>query len=137
VSNFSVAELDELLTVAESPPVLNQVQFSPFEYRRALLEACEQRGIVLEAYSPLGTGRHLGDERVARIAERLGRTPAQVLIRWCVQRDLVVLPKSTHRERIAQNAQVFDFTLTDADMDALDALDTTGGTAEARSSKWW
>src|SRR3954454_7090141 len=68
VSNFSVAELDELLAVAESPPVLNQVQFSPFEYRRALLDACEERGIALEAYSPLGTGRHLGDERVAEIA---------------------------------------------------------------------
>jgi diketogulonate reductase-like aldo/keto reductase len=137
VSNFSAAELDELLAVADTPPVLNQVQFSPFEYRRGLLEACERRDIALEAYSPLGTGRHLDDERVARIAERLGRTPAQVLIRWCVQRDLVVLPKSTHRERIEQNAQVFDFTLSDEDMAALDALDETGGTAEARESKWW
>ena len=137
VSNFSVAELDELLAVAETPPVLNQVQFSPFEYRRGLLEACERRGIALEAYSPLGTGRHLRDASVARIAERLGRTPAQVLIRWCVQRGLVVLPKSTHRERIEQNAQVFDFDLTQEDMDALDALDRTGGTAEARERKWW
>src|SRR5689334_7476495 len=137
VSNFSVAEIDELLGVAEIPPVVNQVQFSPFEYRRALLEACEQRGVALEAYSPLGTGRHLGDERVARIAERLGRTPAQVLIRWCLQRDLVVLPKSTHRERIEQNAQVFDFTLTDDDMATLDALDTTGLTDRARESRWW
>ena len=137
VSNFSVAEIDELLGVAEIPPVVNQVQFSPFEYRRGLLEACEQRGVALEAYSPLGTGRHLGDERVARIAERLGRTPAQVLIRWCLQRDLVVLPKSTHRERIEQNAQVFDFALTDDDMATLDALDTTGGTDRARESRWW
>jgi diketogulonate reductase-like aldo/keto reductase len=137
VSNFSVAEIDELLGVAEIPPVVNQVQFSPFEYRRGLLEACEQRGVALEAYSPLGTGRHLGDERVAGIAERLGRTPAQVLVRWCLQRDLVVLPKSTHRERIEQNAQVFDFTLTDDDMAVLDALDTTGGTDRAREGKWW
>jgi diketogulonate reductase-like aldo/keto reductase len=137
VSNFSVAELDELLAVASIPPVLNQVQFSPFEYRRGLLDACEQRRIALEAYSPLGTGRHLDDERVARIAERHGRTPAQVLIRWCVQRELVVLPKSTHRGRIEQNARVFDFTLGDDDMAALDALDETGGTAEAREGKWW
>jgi diketogulonate reductase-like aldo/keto reductase len=137
VSNFSAQEIEELVAVAETPPVLNQVQFSPFEYRRGLLEACEQRGVALEAYSPLGTGRHLGDERVARIAQRLGRTPAQVLIRWCLQRDVVVLPKSTHRERIEQNAQVFDFALTGEDMAALDALDTTGGTAEARESKWW
>jgi len=137
VSNFSVAELDELAGVAGVPPAVNQVQFSPFEYRRGLLEACEERGVAIEAYSPLGTGRHLGDERVAEIAERLGRTPAQVLIRWCVQRELIVLPKSTHQERIAQNAQVFDFELSDADMAALDALDTTGGTSEAQESKWW
>jgi diketogulonate reductase-like aldo/keto reductase len=137
VSNFSVAELDELRGVAGVPPTVNQVQFSPFEYRRGLLEACEERGVAIEAYSPLGTGRHLGDDRVAKIAERLGRTPAQVLIRWCVQRELIVLPKSTHQERIRQNAQIFDFELSDDDMAALDALDTTGGTSEAQEGKWW
>jgi diketogulonate reductase-like aldo/keto reductase len=137
VSNFSIGELDELLAVADAPPVVNQVQFSPFEYRRALLQGCERRGVVIEAYSPLGTGRHLGDDRVRQIADRLGRTPAQVLVRWCLQRDLVVLPKSTRRERIEQNAQVFDFTLSDNDMAALDALDTTDGTDRARERKWW
>ncbi|MBD0283797.1 MAG: aldo/keto reductase [Thermoleophilaceae bacterium] len=137
VSNFSVGELDELLAVADTPPVVNQVQFSPFEYRRALLQGCEQRGVAIEAYSPLGRGRHLGDDRVREIADRLGRTPAQVLVRWCLERDLVVLPKSTHRERIEQNAQVFHFTLSDDDMAALDALDTTGGTDRARERKWW
>jgi diketogulonate reductase-like aldo/keto reductase len=137
VSNYSVGELDELLAVADTPPVANQVQFSPFEYRHRLLEACEERHVVVEAYSPLGTGRHLDDDTVAGIAETLGRTPAQVLIRWCLQRDLVVLPKSTHRERIRQNAQVFDFTLSADDMAALDALDTTSATDRARESKWW
>jgi diketogulonate reductase-like aldo/keto reductase len=137
VSNFSVAELDEVRASAGTPPAVNQVQFSPFEYRRALLEACEQRQVALEAYSPLGTGRHLGDRTVARIAESVGRTPAQVLIRWCLQRDTVVLPKSTHRERIEANAQVFDFVLSDDDMAALDGLDSTGGTDRARERKWW
>jgi len=137
VSNFSTAELDELIAVADVAPTVDQVQFSPFEYRRRLLEACEERGVVIEAYSPLGTGRHLGDRTVAEIADRLGRTPAQVLIRWSVQRQLVVLPKSTHRERIAQNAEVFDFTLSDEDMAALDALDGTDGTEQARESTWW
>jgi diketogulonate reductase-like aldo/keto reductase len=137
ISNFSLAEIDELLAVADVPPVVNQVQFSPFEYRRGLLDGCEERGVAIEAYSPLGTGRHLGDERVSAIAHRLGRTPAQVLIRWCLQRDLVVLPKSTHRERIEENAAIFDFTLSDEDMAALDALDGTGGTEAARESKWW
>jgi diketogulonate reductase-like aldo/keto reductase len=137
VSNFSVAELDELLAVADTPPAVDQVQFSPFEFRRRLLEACEERGVVIEAYSPLGTGRHLGDEAVAEIAERLGRTPAQVLIRWALQRNLVVLPKSTHETRIEENGQVFDFTLSDADVAALDALDPTGGTDRALERKWW
>ena len=128
VSNYGVSELDELLSVAEIPPVVNQVQFSPFEFRRKLLEACEARKVALEAYSPLGTGRYLSDKRVRQIAERVGRTPAQVLLRWSVQRDLIVLPKSTHRDRIEGNAQIFDFTLSDVDIAALDALDRTGGT---------
>jgi 2,5-diketo-D-gluconate reductase A len=137
VSNFSTSELGELLAIAQTPPVVNQVQFSPFEYRRGLLQACEERDVVLEAYSPLGTGRHLSDKRVSEIAGRAGRTPAQVLLRWALQRGLVVIPKSTHRERIDENAQIFDFTLSDEDMAALDALDRTGATAEARESKWW
>jgi 2,5-diketo-D-gluconate reductase A len=137
VSNFSMGELDELLAVAETRPVVNQVQFNPFVYRRSLLEACGERDVALEAYSPLGTGRHLSDARVREIAERVGRTPAQVLVRWCVQRELVVIPKSTHRERIAENAEIFDFTLSDEDMAALDALDETGGTDRALERKWW
>jgi 2,5-diketo-D-gluconate reductase A len=137
VSNFSVRELDELLAIAGTRPVVNQVQFSPFEYRRGLLEACEERQVAVEAYSPLGTGRHLRDPEVARIAERTGRTPAQVLLRWCLQRDLIVISKSVHRERIEENAQIFDFSLSEEELRALDALDQTGGTDEAREQKWW
>ncbi len=137
VSNFDTRELGEVSGIASVAPVVNQVQFSPFEYRRELLEECRRREVVIEAYSPLGTGRHLLNDRVQRIAERLGRTPAQVLIRWCLERDLVVLPKSTHRERLEENAQVFDFGLSDEDRTALDSLDTTGGTSRARETKWW
>jgi diketogulonate reductase-like aldo/keto reductase len=137
VSNFDVRELEQVMAVAGDPPVVDQVQFSPFEYRRKLLEVAEKRGVALEAYSPLGTGRHLADPNVKRIASRLGRTPAQVLIRWCLQRGLIVIPKSTHRERIAENAGVFDFTLSDEVMAELDALDETGGTDRALESNWW
>ena len=137
VSNFSVGELEEVTAAASVAPAVNQVQFSPFEYRRALLEACRQRGIALEAYSPLGTGRHLSNESVSRIAQRAGRTPAQVLLRWCLQHDLPVITKSTHRERIEENAQIFEFTLSDKDMTELDALDETGGTDQALERKWW
>ena len=137
VSNFSVSELEQVTAIATSRPAVNQVMFSPFEYRKALLAACLDRGVTIEAYSPLGTGRHLSDPTVAEIAERVGRTPAQVLLRWCIQRQTVVISKSTHRERIEENGQVFDFKLTDDDMATLDALDQTGGTDRARERKWW
>jgi diketogulonate reductase-like aldo/keto reductase len=137
VSNFNVEELQTVIGGANTPPVANQVQFSPFERRLELLEACERARVVLEAYSPLGTGRHLGDPTVEGIAARRGRTPAQVLLRWCVQREIPVIPKSTHRERIAENAQIFDFALTDDDLAALDALDRSHGTGRARERKWW
>ena len=137
VSNFGVDELRQLLATATVPPVVDQVQFSPYEYRKALLDSCRQNGITLEAYSPLGTGRHLTSDEVANIAQRHGRTPAQVLIRWCIERGIPVIPKSTHRERIAENAQLFDFRLSDQDIADLDALDRTGGTERALERKWW
>ena len=137
ISNFNVAQVRELLATANVPPVVNQVQFSPYEYRKALLDVCEANGIALEAYSPLGTGRHLSSEAVGRIAERLGRAPAQVLLRWSVERQIPVIPKSTHRGRIEENAQIFDFTLSAEDMEQLDELDGTGGTDLAVENKWW
>lgn len=137
VSNFEVRELDEVLAIATVPPVVDQVQFSPFEYRQALLQGAQQRGVVVEAYSPLGTGRHLSNTTVGAIAQSIARTPAQVLLRWCVQRGLVVIPKSTHRERIEENAQIFDFSLSDEQMATLDGLDRTQGAARARERKWW
>jgi 2,5-diketo-D-gluconate reductase A len=137
VSNFGVDDLRQLLATATVPPVVDQVQFSPYEYRAGLLEACRKNEIALEAYSPLGTGRHLAGETVARIARRLGRTPAQVLLRWCIERAVPVIPKSTHRERIAENAQLFDFELSAQDIAELDAVDTTGGADRALERTWW
>ena len=137
VSNFDVHELEQVTASATVPPVVDQVQFSPFEYRRALLDAAEERRVAVEAYSPLGTGRHLRNETVRRVASHVGRTPAQVLLRWCLQRGLIALVKSTHRERIEENAQIFGFTLSDQDMATLDTLDRTGGTDRALERRWW
>ncbi len=137
VSNFSAAELAEVIAAGTTPPAVNQVQFSALQYRRALLDACRQRNVTLEAYSPLGTGRHLANETVERIAQRLGRTPAQVLLRWCLQHELLVIAKSAHRERIGENAQIFDFALASQDMAELDGLDQTNGTDHALERKWW
>ena len=129
--------LEALLAVATIAPAVNQVQFSPFQFRRALLDACRRNGIVLEAYSPLTHGRDLAHPTIAEIAARVGRTPAQVLLRWAIQRDIPAIPKSVHRERIIENAQVFGFTLHDDDLGTLDALDRTGGTGRARERPWW
>jgi diketogulonate reductase-like aldo/keto reductase len=131
VSNYGAGEMDQLVRSAQVPPVVNQVQFSPFEYRRTLLDAAIRHNIVVEAYSPLGTGRHLSNRLVGEVASQLGRSPAQVLLRWCLQRDTVVLPKSTHRDRIEENAGIFDFELSADDLAKLDRLDRTGGTGEA------
>jgi len=137
VSNFSASELEEVITAGTVPPAVDQVQFSPQRYRRALLDACRRRNVTTEAYSPLGTGRNLSDATVVRVAQRVGRTPAQVLLRWSVQRGLPVITKSTHRERIHENAQIFDFTLSEPDIVELDALDRTNGIDRALELKWW
>jgi diketogulonate reductase-like aldo/keto reductase len=137
VSNFDAAELTQLMATAKVAPVLDQVQFSPYEYRRSVLETCEVTEVALEAYSPLGHGRHISSEAATRIAQRLGRTSAQVLLRWCIERLIPLVAKSTHRERIAENAQLFDFTLSQQDMAELDKLDRTGGTDVALEQKWW
>jgi 2,5-diketo-D-gluconate reductase A len=137
VSNFSTREVKDVIAAGTIPPAVNQVQVSPLEYRRALLDACRQRNVTVEACSPLGRGRHLSNETVNRVAQGIGRTSAQVLLRWCLQHDLPVIPKSIRPERIAENAQIFDFALSDEDMADLDALDQTAGTGRAVERKWW
>jgi diketogulonate reductase-like aldo/keto reductase len=132
VSNYGRDRLGRLLPRAGRRPAVNQVQFSPFQYRRRLLEYCREEGIVFEAYSPLARGRGPADPTIRAVAERVGRTPAQVTLRWAIQRGAIVIPKSSHRERIRENAQLFDFELAAAEMAELDALDRTDGSARAR-----
>jgi 2,5-diketo-D-gluconate reductase A len=122
VSNFSEADMDAVARSADAKPVVNQVNFNPAAYSRALLEACQRQDVVLEAYSPLGTGRLLTEPVVIGVAERLGRTPAQVLLRWCLQRGVPAVVKSTRRDRIEANARIFDFELSHEDFSQLDAL---------------
>lgn len=137
VSNFGEAELSSVNANASRMPTVNQVNFNPFANRRALLAACMRSNIVLEAYSPLGTGRLLSDAAVTAIAADIGRSPAQVLLRWSVQRGIPVISKSTHQDRIEENMRIFGFELTDEAMSQLDALDQTGGTGSALERRWW
>jgi diketogulonate reductase-like aldo/keto reductase len=132
ISNFGLDRLGKLMRGASRMPAVDQVQFSPFQYRRRLLDYCLEQGIVFEAYSPLERGKGLQDPTITAVAERLGRTPAQVMLRWAIQHQAVVIPKSSRKERIFSNAQLFDFELADSDMRILDALDRTNGSAQAR-----
>jgi diketogulonate reductase-like aldo/keto reductase len=129
VSNFLEPHLLELLGKARHVPAVNQIELTPFLQRRETREICRKHGIVVEAYSPLTRGRRLNDPVVAGVARRVGRTPAQVLLRWGVQHGHVVLPKSTRPERIAENGTLFDFALDAEAVAELDALEeglTTG-----------
>ncbi len=123
VSNYVIRHLDELLAHAKEPPSVNQVEFNPFLNQRALLGHCRANGIQLEAYGPLARAHRMDDPSVAAVARKHGRTPAQVLLRWGLQHDLVVIPKSVRPERIRENADVFGFALDAADLAKLDALD--------------
>jgi diketogulonate reductase-like aldo/keto reductase len=132
VSNFGRDRLAKLIGSATRVPAVNQVQFSPYHYRRRLLDYCNDQGVLFEAYSPLARGRGLDDPTITAVAERVGRTPAQVMLRWAIQHETVVIPKSNRQNHIRSNAQLFDFELTNTDMHDLDALDRTNSAANAR-----
>jgi diketogulonate reductase-like aldo/keto reductase len=104
-------------------PAVNQIELHPFGQQRDTVVCCREHGVAVTAYSPLTKGYKLDDAKLAAIAKQVGRSPAQVLIRWSLQRDFVVIPKSADRQRIIENAQVFDFALTDAQLATLDRLD--------------
>ncbi len=117
VSNYTIQHLTELLEDADVVPMVNQVEFSPFLYQKQLLDYCEKNKIQVEAYSPLTQGAKLNHPTIQQIAKKHGKTPAQVLIRWSLQHNLVTIPKSVREERIKENSQVFDYNLTSEDMD--------------------
>jgi diketogulonate reductase-like aldo/keto reductase len=137
ISNFDAGEVDAVCRAANTQPTVNQLEINPFSYRRALLAACERHGIAVQAWSPLTHGRDLEDPTLAAVAAACERTPAQVLLRWGLQRDLIVLPKSVRPQRIDENARIFDFELSDEQVAQLDGLDRTGGTEVAVEDKWW
>jgi diketogulonate reductase-like aldo/keto reductase len=123
VSNYTVRHLNELLADSPLVPAVNQFEVHAFNTRLELVGFCQQAGIVAESYSPLSRGAKLNDPRLAAVARRYEKTPAQVLIRWVLQHGMVVIPKSVRRERILENADVFDFEISAQDLRELDGLD--------------
>ncbi|MFQ6128895.1 MAG: aldo/keto reductase [Thermoplasmata archaeon] len=122
VSNYTIRHLEELLNTSSTVPAVNQVEFNPYLYQKDLLDFCRFHDIQLEAYSPLTRGLRLNDPKLVAIASTYSKSPAQILIRWGLQHGVVVIPKSSKRERIYENADVFDFAISPEDMRILDSL---------------
>ncbi|MCX7908536.1 MAG: aldo/keto reductase [Ignavibacteria bacterium] len=122
VSNYTIAHLQELFNYANVLPVVNQVEFSPFLYQKELLEFCEENQIKLEAYSPLARGRKFDNPILLEISSKYNKTPAQIMIRWALQIGTIVIPKSSNKDRIIENANVFDFEIESEDMNKLCSL---------------
>ena len=123
VCNHLEHHLEDLLRRAQTPPMVNQYEFHPWLQQPSLLRYCEGHDIVVEAWAPLMKGRTAEEPELARIGERHGKSPAQLAIRWLLQHGVVTIPKSVHPERIAENADVFDFALSVEEMRAIDMLD--------------
>lgn len=124
VCNFEIEHLERVLKECEVKPVLNQVECHPYLAQNELRAFCEQHDIFLEAWSPLDQGGDvLKDEVVVKLAEAYGKTPAQIVLRWHLQRHTIAIPKSVTPSRILENIDVFDFQLSDSDMEQINGLD--------------
>lgn len=122
VSNFHVHHLKDQMADAEIKPMVNQVEYHPHLAQTELLQFCKAEGIQMEAWSPLKQGELLSEPTIVEIAEKHGKSPAQVILRWDLQNEVVTIPKSIKEHRIIQNADIFDFELTAEDMDVLNGL---------------
>ncbi|MFD2629891.1 aldo/keto reductase [Oceanobacillus kapialis] len=123
VSNFHQHHLEKLLAGANEKPVINQVEYHPHLAQVDLHAYCKEQNIQLEAWSPLKRGQLLNDPTLTEIGEKYGKTAAQIILRWDIQHDVITIPKSTNPERIASNAAIFDFSLTEEEMQKIDAMD--------------
>lgn len=122
VSNFQIHHLQDVMKDAEIKPMINQVEYHPRLTQKELQAFCKEQGIQMEAWSPLMQGQLLDNEKLQEIAEKHGKTTAQVILRWDLQNGVITIPKSTKEHRIIANADIFNFELTKEDMEKIDAL---------------
>lgn len=123
VSNFEVQNLEELFQISGIVPAVNQIEYHPLLNQNELRQYCQARNIAVQAYAPLARGAYLSKDTLIQIGRKYGKNPAQVGLRWMVQKGISVIPKSTKQERIISNADIFDFQLNEIEMMAIDALD--------------
>lgn len=129
VSNFDIRHLEELSKYSDIVPAVNQIEFHPYWYQKNLLEYCQDRGIQVQAYAPLARGAYMDNDIMCILATKYAKTPAQIGLRWAIQKGVSVIPKSTNPERIRTNCEVFDFELAPEDMDIIDTLNQNLRTA--------
>jgi len=122
VSNFQIHHLQDVMEGAEIKPMVNQVEFHPRLMQKELLQFCREQGIQLEAWSPLMQGELLNDPVLQEIGAKYGKTVAQVILRWDLQHGVITIPKSTKEARIIENASIYDFSLSEEDMNRIDRL---------------
>ncbi len=123
VCNFNVERMTDLLDHAKIKPAINQIEFNPLIHQPKIVKFCRENDIQLEAWSPLGNGRLLSNDVIKQIADEHQKSPVQVILRWEIQQDFVVLTKTTHPQRMQENAEIFDFTLSPDEMKQIDKLD--------------
>ena len=123
VSNFLQHHLEDVMMDSEVVPMVNQMEFHPYLVQQDLLDFCKNKGIQYEAWSPMMQGHIFKMDEFKQLAEKYGKTIAQIVLRWDLQKGVVTIPKSVKKERIISNAQIFDFELEESDMQLLDAMD--------------
>ena len=129
VSNFHIHDMEMLKKVSDVVPAVNQVEFHPLFNQPELLSYCRENNIAVQAYAPLARGAYLHSQLLLEIGRKYQKTTAQIGLRWAVQQGIYVIPKSVHKERIRENAEIFDFSLTREEMDAITAMDAHQRTA--------
>ncbi|MNP44004.1 Glyoxal reductase [compost metagenome] len=126
VSNFLPHHLKSLMKT-EIPPMVNQIEFHPGQMQNETVDYCKKHNMLVEAWSPLGTGRMLSNETLKEIAAKYNKSVAQLCIRWCLQNEVLPLPKSVTPSRIKENTEIFDFVISDEDMSTINSMEYCGG----------
>lgn len=129
LSAFNAFQIDQVLMCADVQPAVLQIECNPRFSRPDLFQYCKEHGIAMQAFKPLGQGAYMGDEVLAEIGKKHGKTVPQVIIRWHLQRGVIAIPKSAHKERIIENANVFDFELDTDDMNRIEAMNINKSTS--------